>query len=78
MKRNEILEKLEEIFRDVFDDEEISITEETSAEDIEDWDSLMHISLIMAIEGNFDTKFAMDEVISFKNVGGIVDALEKR
>jgi len=78
MNRNEILEKLTDIFRDVFDEEDMTITEETSAKDIEDWDSLMHISLIMAIENTFNMKFAMDEVVNLKNVGGIVDILAKK
>ena len=78
MNRNEILEKLTDIFRDVFDEEDMTITEETSAKDIEDWDSLMHISLIMAIENTFNMKFAMDEVVNLKNVGGIVDILARK
>lgn len=78
MSRSEILEKLTEIFKDVFDEEDMVITEETSAKDIEDWDSLMHISLIMAIENSFNMKFAMDQVVELKNVGGIVDILVKK
>ena len=57
MKRNEILKKTTEVFRDVFDDDNIVITEETTAADIEDWDSLTHITLVSEIEDTFDYKF---------------------
>ena len=62
----DILKKLEVIFRDVFDDEDIVLTNETTANDIEDWDSLAQI--------NFD----LEEVSKYKNVGDIVDAIEKK
>ena len=52
MERNEIMEKVTSVFRDVFDDEELVITDSTTAADIEDWDSLTHITLISAIEEN--------------------------
>ena len=77
MNRNEILEKTTGIFRDVFDDESIVITEETTAADIEDWDSLTHISLISEIENCFKYKFGMKEVLGMKNVGDMLDILEK-
>lgn len=76
MTRNDIFSKLTEIFRDVFDDDELSIQDSTVAEDVEDWDSLTHISLIAAIEEEFDLRFDMKQVISFKNVGELVDAIE--
>ena len=59
MNKTEIFEKLNGIFRDVFDDEDITVTETTTAADIEDWDSLTHIMLLSAIEDEFDVKFDM-------------------
>ena len=77
MTREEIMEKATEIFRDVFDDDSIVLTEETTAADIEDWDSLMHITLINEIEEAFGYKFGMKEVLGMKNVGEMCDILEK-
>jgi len=75
MKRDEIFKNLNEIFRDVFDDDEIEVKEETSAADIEDWDSLTHITLISAVEDEFDVKFSMKDVIGMKNVGEMVNII---
>lgn len=75
MKREEIFEKLNEIFREVFEDDDIVVTEATSAADIEDWDSLTHITLISSVEEEFDIKFAMKDVIGMKNVGEMVDII---
>ncbi len=77
MSRTEILNKVTEIFHDVFDDETIVITDGTTAEDIDDWDSLTHITLISEIEDAFDMKFAMKDVLGMKNVGEMLDILEK-
>lgn len=78
MTRDEILEKVTEIFRDVFDDDSIVITDETTAADIEDWDSLTHITLISEIEDEFDFKFSMKDVLGMKNVGEMLDILANR
>lgn len=78
MDRNELFEKLNEVFRDVFDDEEITVTDATTAADIEDWDSLEHINLIMAVESAFGVKFNMGEVTSMKNVGSMADMILKK
>ena len=77
MTRDEILEKATDIFRDVFDDDTIVITPETTAADIEDWDSLTHITLIAEIEDEFDYKFSMKDILGMKNVGEMLDLLEK-
>lgn len=78
MTREEVFEKLNEIFRDFFDDDEIELTDETTADDIEDWDSLEHVNLIVAIEDWFDMKFTMGEVTTMKNVGAMVDIIMER
>ena len=76
MNRTEILEKLNEVFHDVFDNNDIVVTEQTNANDIEEWDSLIHITLISADE--FDVSFDMKTVVSMKNVGDMIDAIEEQ
>ena len=75
MTREEVFERLNEVFREVFDDETIVVTDETTAEDIEDWDSLEHINLINAVEDEFDIKFEMGQIVSMTNVGEMVDVI---
>ena len=77
MNRTEILEKLNEVFHDVFDNNDIVVTE-TNANDIEEWDSLIHITLISAVEDEFDVSFDMKTVVSMKNVGDMIDAIEEQ
>ena len=72
------LERLQEIFRDVFEDETIVLTEEMTAADLEDWDSLMQITLTMEVEQAFDIKFTTDDIVKMKNVGDFVKAIEER
>ena len=74
----DILEKLEIIFRDVFDDENIILTNETTANDIEDWDSLAQINLLVAIKKEFKINFDLEEVSKYKNVEDMVKAIEKK
>lgn len=78
MTREDVYEKLNEVFQDVFDDEDISVNDYTTADDIEDWDSLEHINLVVAVEKKFSIKFNMGEVNAFKNVGEMVDIILKR
>lgn len=77
MSRNEILEQVTDIFRDEFDDDSIVLTDDTVAGDVEGWDSLMHISLLAAIEDAFDFKFEMKDVVGMKNVGEMLDIIER-
>ena len=70
------LEKIQPVFREIFDDEELTVTEETVAADVEDWDSFAQMQIVMAIEEMFDIKFSTDEVTNFKNVGDVVQAIE--
>lgn len=71
-----ILEKLNGIFREVFDDQEITITPESTADDIEEWDSLTHINLIMMIELRFDIEFSQKEVMGFQKVGDMAECIK--
>lgn len=73
MNKEQVMARLTEIFRDVFDDDSIELTESTSAKDIEDWDSLEHINLIAAVEKAFRMRFSMKEVSGMKNVGEMAD-----
>ena len=78
MNAEQILKELEEIFRDNFDDDDIVLTDNTCADDIEDWDSLEHINLIGAVERAFKMRFTVREVSGMKNVGEMMDILEER
>ena len=78
MEREEVFERLNNVFRDIFDDDSIVVTEETTSNDIEDWDSLEHINLVVAVEQEFGIKFNMNEVTTMKNVGEMVDIILSR
>jgi acyl carrier protein len=78
MSREEIYEQLNEVFRDVFDDDTIEVNDQTTSKDIEDWDSLEHINLIAAIETQFGMKFTMGQVVTMKNVGEMVDIISSQ
>ena len=75
MTREEVYRTLNGVFQDVFDDESIEVNDETTSDDIEDWDSLEHINLIAAVEQEFGVKFNMGQVVSMKNVGEMVDII---
>lgn len=78
MSREEVFERLNEVFQDVFDDETIHVDESTTSADIEDWDSLEHINLIVSVEHEFGIKFNMGEATSMKNVGEMVTIIMDR
>ena len=75
MTKEQIFKELDEVFQDVFDDEDIHVNENTTADDIEDWDSLEHINLVVAIENHFNMKFKMREVTAMINVGEMADLI---
>ena len=74
----DVKEKLQEVFQVVFDDDEIELTDEMTAEDVEAWDSLTHVQLIVAVEKAFGVKFSTVEVMKLKNVGEFIKLIEKR
>lgn len=78
MTKAEVTEKLQEIFRDVFDDDSIVLFDEMTSNDVEDWDSLSHINLISDIEANFGITFTTDEIMGTKNVGEFIRIIESK
>ena len=75
MTREEVYKRLNTVFADVFDDEELTVSDETTAADVEGWDSLVHITLIDAVEEEFDISFDMKTIVKLKNVGEMVDCI---
>ena len=75
---SDILKKLQPIFQDIFEDDELLITAESNAATVEDWDSLAHIVLIFAIEQEFEIKFALGELEAMKNVGDMVELMQTK
>jgi acyl carrier protein len=75
MTREEVYERLNPVFQDVFDEDELTVTDATTAKDVDGWDSLEHINLINAIEQEFGIKFSMGQVVAMKNVGEMVDII---
>lgn len=78
LTENEIYTRLNEVFRDIFDDDSICVQSDTTAEDIEEWDSLEHIRLIAGVERAFGLRFKMGEVSSMKNVGEMAAIISDR
>jgi acyl carrier protein len=74
----EVLEKATPVFRDTLDNDDINLTPETTADDIEEWDSLSHIQLIVALEKAFRIKFTTAEITSFKDVGQLAESIVKK
>ena len=73
-----IYQRLNKVFQDVFDDDSIVVNPKTTADDIDDWDSLEHITLINAVEREFKMKFKMGEISSLKNVGEMAQIIAAR
>ena len=78
MEHTQILAEVQEIFRDTLDNEDIILIDATTANDIEEWDSLTHIQLIVAVEKHFKIKFTSMEILSWQNVGQMVDSIQKK
>ncbi len=78
MNTDEILNECTKIFVDQLDNDSITLKRETTAADVEEWDSLSHIQLIVAIEKHFKIRFTTAEIQGFKNVGDMCDTIEKK
>jgi acyl carrier protein len=76
MDRNELLKQINTIFIDTLDNEEVVIEETTTANDVEEWDSLTHIQLVVAIERHFKIRFTSKEIQSWGNVGAMIDCMQ--
>lgn len=78
MERSDILAKVQEVFRDELEIEDLVLTDETTADDVEEWDSLSHVQLVVALEKAFGIKFTSREILSWDNVGDLVDCISKK
>ena len=78
MNKDHILEEVQEIFREVLDNEEIVLNNATTADDVEEWESLTHIQLIVAIEKHFNIRFTSREILSWQNVGEMIDCIANK
>lgn len=78
MERNKTLKQVNAIFCDVLNNEKIVLTDNTTANDLEDWDSLTHIIIVVAIERHFKIKFVSKEILSWQNVGEMANAIEDK
>lgn len=78
MKKEEVHSKLQDIFRDVFEEDDLIIKDETDADSIEEWDSLIHVSLIANIESDFDIRFSVGEIGELKDVGEMVSLITQK
>lgn len=78
MERNEILSKVTEIFADNLDADNLVLTETTTADEVEGWDSLTHVQLVVAVEKAFKIRFNAKEIQSWKNVGEMIDSIKSK
>ena len=78
MTRKEVFNEVQDIFRDIFDEDDIVIEDKTNSDDVEEWDSLNHIILVSAIEKEFKIKFALGELMTLKDVGAMVDLMMEK
>jgi acyl carrier protein len=75
---NPTLPRVNELFREVFEDEDLRVGRETTAMDVAGWDSLMHVRLVLEVEKAFHVRFRSSEIASLKNVGDLVDLIDRR
>jgi acyl carrier protein len=78
MERNDILARVQEVFRDELEVDDLVLTDETTADDVEEWDSLSHVQLVVALEKAFNIKFTSREILSWDNVGDLIDCIGKK
>ena len=78
LDREKVVDRLNDVFRDIFDDDDIAVTDATVAADIDGWDSLAHITLILGVEREFRIKMTAAEVGSLENVGQMIDVIVAR
>lgn len=78
MEKNEILAKLQDIYRDILDNDEIILEGETTADDIEEWDSLAHVQIVNEVEKQFGIKFTSYEITSWIDIADLVDCINSK
>ena len=78
MERKEILARVEDIFREELEQSDLVLTDETTADDVEGWDSLSHVQLVAAMEEAFGIEFKSREILSWENVGDLIDCIQKK
>ena len=78
MEKSEILKQMQDIFVDVLENDEIVLTDDTTADDIEEWDSLSHIQLVVGIENHFKIKLTSKEIMECANVGDMADCIQRK
>jgi acyl carrier protein len=78
MNRTDVFNKVQEVFREVLEDEELIIKEDYNSEDIDDWDSLTHIILVVEIEKTFNMRFLSSEISNWKDIGAMITAIESK
>ena len=78
MERNDILARVQEVFRDELELDDLVLTDETTADDVEEWDSLSHVQLVVALEKAFNIKFSSREILSWDNVGDLIDCISRK
>jgi acyl carrier protein len=78
MDNKEILGQVQDVFQDILDNDAIVLTDHTTANDVDDWDSLTHIQLVVSIEKHFKIKFTSKEILSWKNVGEMIDDIKAK
>ncbi len=78
MTRKEVFNGVRDIFRDIFDEDDMVLKDKTNQDDVEEWDSLNHINLVSAIEKEFEIRFALEELMALKDVGSMIDLMVKK
>jgi acyl carrier protein len=78
MSRQDILDQVSNVFADTLDEGTITLTETTTADDVEGWDSLTHVQLVVAVEKKFKVRFSAKEIQSWKNIGEMIDSISSK
>ena len=78
MTRDELFNGVQDIFRDIFDEDDMVLKDKTSSDDVEEWDSLNHINLVSAIEKEFEIRFSLGELMALKDVGSMIDLMVEK
>lgn len=78
MERSDILNRVQEIFREELEQDDLVLNDETTAEDVDGWDSLSHVQLVAAMEEDFNIEFKSREILSWENIGDLIDSIQKK